>query len=765
MSRATSSGPHRRQYPLLFEVGRQADPMTPPAQWVPAQVPGAVQLDWARATGLPDYTVGENVKLWAELDESYWMYRSVIDGAPLMGEGERLFLVFEGIDYAGEIGLDGRQLGAFAGMQTPVVYEVTGRLRAGSIVTVHLAPAPKSRTVPKDRVQANATCKPAVSYGWDFHPRLIPLGLWRDAYLEVRPATHFAQRAQIDYQLSEDLRSLKGRVHVGVRRAAGSGSLRVRWTLTAPDASVACTREEALVEDGGEAAISFSLTDVTLWWPHDQGLPALYTSVTELVGVDGKVLDRDEARVGFRRVRLVMAPDQWKHPGATEFPKPRSRPPITLEINGRNVFGKGANWVCPDVFPGAVTKQRLEAHLSLARSANLNLLRMWGGAAAPQDAFYEACDELGVMVWQEFPLACNAYPDAPDYLAELDRESRSLIKRLRSHPAVVLWCGGNELFNSWSGMTDQSLALRLLNRNCYDLDPSRPFLPTCPIDGIGHGHYVFRDPITGRECWEMFQAASCTAYTEFGCPGTPTTDTLRGILPAAVLWPPQAGTSWETHHAFAAWLPSSHLYLEEIEHYFGASTTLEQLVARSQQLQAAGLQGMFEEARRQKPVASMALNWCFNEPWPCAANNSLVAWPCEPKPALRAVGDACRPTLASARIRKFAWCPGETFDPELWLLHDGPDEVEAVDVVASLERDGNRQEIGRWNTGPTQPDINVRGPRLECVLPDWNGPELTLHLDVARRPEWSSRYVLLKARQQQSEAVPAVVIPRGATNF
>lgn len=753
----------RRRLPLAFQLGRPAAAGETPTAWIPAHVPGAVQLDWARAHALPDHTVGGDVACWSGLDESHWTYRAELGGVPL-DSGERLWLVLDGIDYAAEVWMDGERLCSHEGIYTPVELDVTDWRRPGARIEIRLQPAPKSHATPADRTQAGRSCKPAVGYGWDFHPRLIPLGLWREAFLEIRPADHFAVRPELRYRLDDDMRVARGELRVMLRRGGDGGPLRLRWTLTGPDGAVAVREDAAIAAGAEDASVPFELAAPSLWWPHDQGEPACYRSVVELLGSDGAVIDRDERSVGFRRVRLVMAPDQWVEPGPADFPKTRSRPPVTLEINGRAVFAKGSNWVCPDVFPGAVTRERLEPQLELVRASNLNLLRMWGGATAPQDAFYERCDELGIMVWQEFPLACNAYPDDPAYLIVLDRESRSLIERLRDHPSVVLWCGGNELFNSWSGMTDQSLALRLLNRNCYDLDPARPFLATSPVEGVGHGHYVFRDPIAGRECWEMFQAARCTAYTEFGCAATPSAETLRRILPAAELWPPRAGTAWETHHAFGAWLPSSHLYLEEIESYFGPTDSLEQLVERSQLLQAAGFQGMYEEARRQKPVASMALNWCFNEPWPCAANNSLVAWPCEPKPALAVVAAACRPTLASARIRKFAWSPAEIFDPELWLLHDSPEPLPAVEVVAWLESDGARTEIGRWRSEPAQPNANRRGPRIQFALPDWRGPLFILRLEVADRPDWNSSYVLIKAREHATSA-PAVAIPKGATNF
>ncbi len=753
---------NRTRTQLAWTVGRHASATAAPDAWVPATVPGAVQLDWARAHGLPDYTIGDAVRHeWAGLDESWWTYRATIESVPSTPPGGRVFLVLEGVDYAADVAIDDAAVGAIEGLQTALELDVTDRLRPGTTIEVRVHPAPKSRPAPADRTQADRSCKPAVAYSWDFHPRLVPLGLWRPAYLESRPATHFAARPAVDYRLGDDAAKVEGRVTAILNRCGAPGAV-LRWTLLGPDGGSVCSAECSAA--GRERIeVPFELVQPALWWPHDQGTPALHTSELELLEADGTVADRQSARVGFRRIRLIMAPEQWRQPSA--FPKSRSDPPITLEVNGRALFVKGSNWVCPDIFPGTVTRERHAEQLALVRSANLSLLRAWGGATAPSDDFFELCDELGIMVWQEFPLSCNRYPDDPDYLAVLDRESRSLTARLRGHAALVLWCGGNELFNAWSGMTDQSLPLRLLNRNCYELDPGRPFLATAPLGGMGHGHYVFRDPLTGDEVWALFQQARCTAYTEFGCPAPAAAETLRRIIPAAELWPPRPGTAWETHHAFGAWLPTSHLYPDQIEYYFGPAASLEELVERGQLLQGVGLQGLFEEARRQKPAASMALSWCFNEPWPTAASNAVVGWPCRPRPALDFVRAACRPTLASARLPKFSWRPGELFSTELWLLHDAPAAAAAVAVHAWLELDGRRLSLGSWAAGPLAPNGNARGPRLEIVLPDFAGPRFALELQCAARPEWNSRYVLAKTRPDRREGLAGAPAMPGATNF
>ncbi|MFD2329930.1 hypothetical protein ACFSR7_11830 [Cohnella sp. GCM10020058] len=267
------------------------------------------------------------------------------------------------------------------------------------------------------------------------------------------------------------------------------------------------------------------------------------------------------------------------------------------------------------------------------------MLRVWGGGIVNKASFFEQCDELGLMVWQEFPLACNSYPDSPSYLKVLDQESRSIIGRLRKHACVVLWCGGNELFNAWSGMTDQSYPLRLLNANCYELDPSTPFIMTSPLEGMGHGHYVFRYE-TGEDVFQAMFRSQNTAYTEFGVPSPSPVEQLRRFIPPEDLYPPKPGTAWESHHAFNALAENMWLMSDQLEYYFGPHETLEQLVEQGQLLQAEGYKCIYEESRRQKPKCAMALNWCYNEPWPTAANNSIVCWPAEPKPAYYTIPDA-----------------------------------------------------------------------------------------------------------------------------
>ena len=245
--------------------------------------------------------------------------------------------------------------------------------------------------------------------------------------------------------------------------------------------------------------------------------------------------------------------------------------------------------------------------------------------------------------------------------------------------------------------------------------------------------------------FQIFQSQRATAYSEFGCPGPSPADYLREFIPADELWPARPGTSWETHHAFNVWSsdPNYWINARAIEHYFGPSATLEEFTARGAWLQSEGYKSTFEEARRQAPRCAMALNWCFNEPWPTAANNSLVNFPARPKPAYFAVQAACRPILASARIPKFQWSTGELFSAELWLLNDSPEAAPSGEMVATLECDGIVQELLRWKLPVGAPGKNLSGPVVRVALPAVaRSGELTLRLAITGQPALASSYRL-----------------------
>jgi beta-mannosidase len=301
-------------------------------------------------------------------------------------------------------------------------------------------------------------------------------------------------------------------------------------------------------------------------------------------------------------------------------------------------------------------------------------------------------------------------------------------------------------------MTDQSLPLRLLDSQCYTLDPKTPFLMTSPLMGAGHGHYLFRDPDSREEVFSWMPKAHNTAYCEFGMPGPSSVEVLKTFIPPDQLFPPKLNTVWETHHAYNSWVKDSWLCEEMLNDYFGKPANLEELVANGQLVQSAGYKVIYEEARRQKPYCSMALNWCFNEPWPTAANNSLIQWPAKPKPAFYAVSSSCRPVLASARIPKFRWKEGEEFSCDLYMLNDSPNIVNAGQVIVKLVSD-TEVIILNWDFKSLDVNKNLAGPTARITLPSWKSKTFKLVLEVKDRPELNSEYVLLYSPDVKKQTV------------
>ena len=669
----------------------------------PASVPGNIQLDYIRAHPefIGDIHYGLEHRKMAALEPYTWYYTAVLDYT--LEPGEKLWFVTEGIDYLWSLLIDGEEFYSHEGMFSRVELCLTDllgeKLHPGASFAVKIHPHPMLAGEAADRGQARQSVKPPVSYGWDWHPRVIPSGIWDDTYFITRTDAQCCT-AEARYVLSDDLR----RADVTLRvRCADEAQVEVRDPSGAPvfTGKVSPEHPEAM----------FTLTDPVLWWCRGLGEPSLYSYTVRAPQASAS------GTFGVRRTRLVMNEGAWQKPDT--FPKTRSVPPIQLELNGVKVFAKGSNYVSQEMFPGTMTAEKYERSIKAAAECGMNIFRCWGGSGVQKEAFYDLCDRYGLMLWVEFPLACNNYFDSEHYLTVLRREAQAIIARLSRHPSVVLWCGGNELFNAWSGMTDQHLALRLLNALTLEMTPEIPFIPTSPLMGMKHGGYTFLDPWTEQDPFALFGSAEATAYVEFGIPGVSPAQTIRSIIPEDERFPPRPGadSAWQAHHAYGAWdqEPETWLCFGTLER-FGDVSTLERMIETSDWLQGIGYKAIFEAARRQKPYCSMAINWCWCEPWKCAANNSLIAYPDIRKPAYDAVRDSLRDVLGTAEIPKFAWAPGQTLTVTPWLLNDTREAVRGS-VTLSVTFGGRTETLGTAELEAAAL-TNAHGAPMSFRIPD-----------------------------------------------
>lgn len=660
-------------------------------EYFPCTVPGNIQYDYARSKGVDVY-YSDNCLMFKELEDVFWKYKTELSFDKK--DGERVFFVTKGIEYEYDVILNGEKIIHHIGMFTKVEEDITDKLSGNDVLEVMIYPHPKREGADECRDQADQSTKPAVEYGWDWHPRLLISGLWEDCYIETRDEYTICD-VKTSYKLNEEMTSAD--VVFDVKCEADT-----EIEVVSPDGDC--------VYKGN--ATSFTLDNIKLWWCNGQGEPNLYKWTVTSKG------DTKTGHIGFKRVRLVMNGGAWKEPSV--FPKSRSVPPMTVELNGREIFAKGSNWVNPELFTGLIDEKRYRELLVLVKDANMNMLRCWGGAIMNKEPFFDMCDELGLLVWQEFPLACNNYRGTDEYLKVLEQEANAIIDRIGQHVCLAMWCGGNELFNSWSMMTDQSYALRLLNKLCYEKSREIPFIPTAPVMGMGHGYYLFYDKDTGKTVHEIFRQSNCTAYSEFGNPGITEMKYLKEIIPEDLIDTLMPGTAWEIHHGYNSWDAAgkdSWLCFELISKVFGEQKSLQDYIDCSTIMQCEGLKCIFEEARRQKPACSIALNWCFNEPWITVGGQSIITYPTRPKKAYYDVKNSLKPVLPSARIERFEYDCGDIMRAELFLLNDSPEEA-SDNIEVYVEIDGKTEFITSWDSGVTPANKNKRGIIVQYEIPE-----------------------------------------------
>jgi len=748
---------------LDWQVGYHETETIPPTAWCASTVPGAVQLDVMKAENYKQpWWYADNVTQFDWMEDVWFTYKTDFK-KPGLQNGERLFFFSKGIDYQFKIYLNQKLLLEQEGMFTYVNMDLTDDLQDNNELKIVLLPVPKLGFKFEDdhpslyRRNARESAKPAVSYGWDWHPRVVTRGIWDETSLVIRKPAHISD-VSVTYELNENLTHAKVQAVVDGIQLQGCY---FKWVLKNPQGKIVLEKQEKITVD--KQSIEGELSDIQLWYPSGYGAPDLYTSEFTLLDANNKILEQQTGKTGFRKIKMIMNDGAWDREGG--FPKSRAVAPASLEVNNRRIFAKGTNWVHPEVFVGGITPERYREQIELAKNANFNLLRSWGGGIVNKESFFDICDELGMLVWQEFPLACNNYTDDAKYLKVLEQEARSIIHRVKKHACLALWSGGNELFNSWSGMTEQSLALRLLNSLCYQLDSHTPFIYTAPLYGMGHGHYIFYDAVAGEEVFQWITRGRNTAYTEFGVPAVPSIEIIKSCIPENELFPPKKKTMWEFHGAFDVWGEEAHIHYPVLEKYFGKIESLEELVKYSQFLQCEGVKFIYEEARRQKPFCSMAVKWCFQDAWPAVANNSVIAWPNEIKPAYYHVANACRPVLASIRVPKFEWKEGEDFTCDLFLLNDTYDNLSSEKVKVFMQYDGIENELASWDSPGEEGFKNIQGPSVNAKIPRMKTNLFTIQVRVEGKPQYNSTYMLLFSGEGIKKAYPPEAYYQGKNLF
>lgn len=671
-------------YPLLpneWRVRRvwEADPPEAAALRCAASVPGQVQHDLLVAGALPDPRVGTNSRLWEWTAARDWVYSREFTVPDSLRESV-LRLRFEALDTPAHLFLNGEPIGRHDAPFVPAEFPVTGRLRLGEanrlVVVLEQPPAVQGEF---GSTRHERRWAPRFAFGWEFAPRLAPIGISGDVALLATGPVWFrdvALYANLATDYSEAALSIV--CEFGVAQPM---PVTVAVQVQEDGFPIAETQDAVTVFDSDTVVVqSLTLKRIRLWWPNGAGEPRLYDAVVVLATRDGRhLLDARRFRFGLRRIEAVPCDDA-----------PPDALPYALAVNGRRIWIQGWNWLPHDQFYGRPAPERYERLLTLARDAGVNLIRVWGGGLPERSTFYDLCDRLGLLVWQDFPLVGSGVerepPSDPDFLDRMAEQAAAIIAARRNHASLAIWCGGSDLTTPDSRPLDSGHpTLRALRTVVETHDPQRLWLPASPSGPRAaaapdhpdenqdvHGPWRF---LGLREHPAWYEQTPALLHSAFGCEGAASLETLAWIGAGEPL--DARNPIWVHHGGERVGLR------ETVEAAFGPLPDLRSFVRASQLLQAIGLQVAIEAHRRRQGRNAGVIPWTLNEPWPNAIGASAVEWSLRPKPAYWAVRRAYRALHVSARFPSFVWAGEREFAAEIWL-HNAGEALPLLNVVATL---------------------------------------------------------------------------------
>lgn len=632
--------------------GRWEFRMAGDSLWREADVPGCVHTDLISCGLIEDPFYGRNERSLQWIGEKDWEYRKTFHVNDETAGAQTARLVLEGIDTYAEVRLNGSPVGNTDNMFRRWCFDLTGRLRPGeNEITVHFESVfrhdmPKYLAAPyklqawpnndqSDIWLSLYARKAGYNYGWDWGPRLITSGIWKPAYIEVWD----------DWKLEDvhfKTRSLHG---VSVRNGnASAAEMEADVTILSGKDSrghidIFCNGRKVSAHDIGikcgnnRITLEFSLKKPRLWWCSGTGEPAL-SNLEAVVEIGGRK-ENIKVRTGVRTVEIVREEDG-------------SGKSMSVRLNGLDVFCKGANWIPIDNFPDRRGRNDYAVLISSAAEANMNMLRVWGGGFYESNDFYDVCDSLGIMVWQDMAFACGMFPCDDNYVEGVKAEVRDNVRRLRNHPSLVLWCGNNENEISyfewgWNRTVPEAqrkeyeagmhrLFREAIPEAVMQEDGTRYYHPTSPSCGYNGTPYSMGD----AHFWSVWKGGWVEEYlrpeniarfmSEYGFIGYPDMHSLRKFIPSRDMY--KDSPSVLAHHRAYDDVTRDPEFANKmigryLERYARVPEEFEDFVYMSQWFQAEAVKVAMEAHRRAKPYCMGTLFWQINDCWPAVSWSSI----------------------------------------------------------------------------------------------------------------------------------------------
>ncbi|WP_341901191.1 hypothetical protein [Fluviicola taffensis] len=598
--------------------------------WFPFGEKGSVQEALIAANQLPDPFVGMNENKFAWIENYQWTlesefilteseinqfveldfpsvdtYASVFLNGKFVGETNNAFVRYR-FDVKDKIVLGKNKLKVV--FTPPIMYQKPRMAKVG--VTL---PAPND--VGTTKVAPHCR-KPQYQFGWDWSLRILTMGFWESAKVDVFSDNKVLANYSNTLELTNE-QAISEFTLVLAKESEGSFTWKSKLF-----------GEQALKSVNKQLKRTETLLNPKLWWPRGQGEAHLYEDHWVLQNENGDVIFEKDVRFGVKKVELVQEKDQW---GIS----------FQLKVNNRPIFCKGADYIPDDIFPARITDEKLKNSVKTMLDCNFNMVRIWGGGFYPRESFLEACDEGGLMVWEDFMFACAMYPGTDEFLANVRTELEQQIPRLASHASLTLFNGNNEVdvaWKNWGFQKDYNLSKKdeVLINSYYqklfkELIPQTiraftkiPYEHTSPLsnwgndafynDGTQHywGVWHGTDPI------EDFGRKSGRFNAEYGFQSFPELATLSSFSKPA---------DWKLDSPLMKMRQKSYVGNNMIAKHsnllYGKTADFQRFVYFSQLTQAKAVGIAVVAHRTTFPRCAGTLYWQFNDCWPAPTWSSV----------------------------------------------------------------------------------------------------------------------------------------------
>ena len=592
---------------------------------IDAVVPGNFEMDLEREGLIPDPFFGKNLLELFQYEDAHVFYARKFTYMPHPGTSPEL--VFDGLDTMADIYLNGQLVGHAENMYVQHRFTPEGLVSGENQMVVHLRPVcletrahsvSAGNVAQKYNYETLRLRKAPHMFSWDIMPRLVSAGIYRAVGIAEIPPERFSQlyltthhvdvrhgRAELELFFDLDIaRQPVSQFRIAVKGTCGDATFSI---------------EERIWFTAGKLRIK--LDDAKLWWPKGYGVPNLY-DVTVTLLRSGQPVDSQSLRLGIRTVQLVRT-------STTDMFRSGD---FYFKVNGKRVFILGTNWVPVDALH-ARDAERIPKILALLEDIGCNAVRCWGGNIYEDPIFYDACDEMGIMVWQDFAMACAAYPMDPAFCEVLRAETIQVVRALRQHPAILLWAGDNEcdvMIGYGRNPNQNRLTREILADVTAFEDPTRPYLPSSPyVDAKAAelpSHYLPENHLWGpRDYFKsaFFKDSLCSFASEIGYHGCPSISSMQRFLSPEAMWPWQNNEEWRIHAASpeatddGPYVYRIALMAKQIQELFGEiPDTLEDFVLASQISQAEAKKFFVELFRTGQPHRSGIIWWNLIDGWP-----------------------------------------------------------------------------------------------------------------------------------------------------